>query len=130
MVIPRGFIGKLIRYCKDHNITYEFKDERKRLGSIDFASNIQLKNHQNVATEATRKKDFGVIVAPPGAGKTVIGLSIIAEKRQPALIIVHRKQLAEQWMDRIDTLLGIPRKEFGKTRVFVCKKHQKKVLFA
>ena len=117
VVIPRGFIGKLIRYCKDNNIIYEFKDERKKMGLINFVSNIQLRNHQNVGIEATRKKEFGVIVAPPGSGKTVIGLSVIIEKRQPALIIVHRKQLAEQWMDRIETFLGIPRKEIGRISV-------------
>ena len=60
------------------------------------------------------KKDFGVIVAPPGSGKTVLGLAIIAEKKQPALIIVHRKQLADQWIDRIESFLKIPKTDIGK----------------
>jgi superfamily II DNA or RNA helicase len=55
-----------------------------------------------------------VIVAPPGSGKTVLGLAIIAEKKQPALIIVHRKQLADQWIDRIESFLKIARKDIGK----------------
>jgi superfamily II DNA or RNA helicase len=114
VLIPRGFIGKLLRYCKDNNVTYEFKDERKKIKPLDFTPTIQLRDHQKVANEAALKKDFGVIVAPPGSGKTVVGLSIIAEKRQPALIIVHRKHLAEQWIGRIETFLGIPRKEVGR----------------
>lgn len=114
VLIPRGFIGKLLRYFKDNNIKHQFRDERKKLESLDFTPNIQLRDHQKIAIEAAQKKDFGVIVAPPGSGKTIIGLSIIAEKRQPALIVVHRKQLAEQWMDRIETFLGVPRKDIGK----------------
>ena len=58
--------------------------------------------------QAAQKKEFGVIVAPPGSGKTVMAIKIIAEKQQPALIIVHRKQLLEQWVDRIEAFLGIP----------------------
>jgi superfamily II DNA or RNA helicase len=57
---------------------------------------------------------MGVIVAPPGSGKTVMALKIVAEKQQPALIIVHRKQLAEQWAERIEAFLGIAQKDIGK----------------
>ena len=59
------------------------------------------------------KKDFGVVVAPPGSGKTIVGLKIISDRNQPALIIVHRKQLVEQWIERIETFLGIPKHEIG-----------------
>ncbi|WP_254091998.1 DEAD/DEAH box helicase [Dawidia soli] len=114
LAVPRGFIGKLLRFCKENEFTYEFKDERIKLECAAFTSTIQLRDHQRVAIEATQRKDLGVIVAPPGPGKTIIGLSIVVEKQQPALIIVHRKQLAEQWMDRIETFLGIPRKDIGK----------------
>jgi superfamily II DNA or RNA helicase len=114
LAVPRGFIGKLLRFCKENEFPYEFKDERRKLKSAGFTSTIQLRDHQRVAIEATQRKDLGVIVAPPGSGKTIMGLSIVAEKQQPALIIVHRKQLAEQWMDRIETFLGIPRKDIGK----------------
>lgn len=71
-------------------------------------------DYQEAAVEITAKKDFGIIVAPPGTGKTVIALSIIANKKQPALIIVHRKQLFDQWMERIQTFMGIPRYLIGK----------------
>jgi len=49
---------------------------------------------------------MGVIVAPPGSGKTIVGLSIIAQKKQPVLIIVHRRQLLGQWIQRIQSFLG------------------------
>ncbi len=53
-------------------------------------------------------------MAPPGSGKTIIGLGIIANKKQPALIIVHRKQLFDQWVERIQSFLGIAEPFIGK----------------
>lgn len=114
VIIPRGFIGRLLRFCKEQKIEYDFQDERKKLEPKLFSSTVELREHQKSAIEAVSKKDMGVIVAPPGSGKTIIGLKIIAEKQQPALIIVHRKQLAEQWIERIQTFLGIPKHEIGK----------------
>jgi len=114
VIVPRGFIGKLIRFCQGQNIEYRFNDIRKKLDSVDFQFNAQLREHQQIAIEAVSKKDFGVIVAPPGSGKTIVGLKIISDRKQPALIIVHRKQLVEQWIERIDTFLGIPKHEIGR----------------
>lgn len=113
VIVPRGFIGKLLRFCKEAQIDFQFSDKRKLKQTITFSFNAQLRKHQEEAIEATTKKDFGVIVAPTGSGKTVIGLKIITIKKQPALIIVHRKQLLEQWIERIEAFIGIPKKEIG-----------------
>ena len=112
--IPKGFVGKLIRFCMQNSIDYEFLDQRKKVRNIEIESKIQLLKHQNVPLEVANKKDFGIIVAPPGSGKTIIGLKLIEQKKQPALIITHRKQIAEQWLDRIETFFGIPKREIGK----------------
>lgn len=111
--IPRGFIGKLLRFCKEQNIAFDFQDNRKLKEKIAFSFTTNLRNHQNKVVETVSKKDFGVIVAPPGSGKTIISLKIISEKKQPALIVVHRKQLLEQWQERIQAFLGIPKHEIG-----------------
>jgi superfamily II DNA or RNA helicase len=114
VIVPRGFIGKLIRFCRDNNIDYDFTDNRKKHKTIIYQFNAQLREHQQVVMESISKKDLGVIIAPPGSGKTIVALKIISEKQQPALIIVHRKQLVEQWVERIETFLGIPKREIGK----------------
>ena len=114
VIVPRGFLGKLIRFCNENNILYIFNDKRKKLKNIDFQFNAKLREHQQSAIEIASKKDFGVIVAPPGSGKTIVGLKIISDRSQPALIIVHRKQLVEQWIERIETFLGIPKHEIGR----------------
>ena len=114
VIIPRGFIGKIIRFCREKNIEYNFKDERKKLKEVTFLFNALLREHQQIVIDTIAKKDLGVIVAPPGSGKTIVGLKIIAEKKQPALIVTHRKQIADQWIERIETFLGIPKNEIGK----------------
>ena len=114
VMIPRGFSASLIQFCKKENIPFKIIDKRSKNETIDFESEITLRPHQEIALEKIREKDFGVIVSPPGSGKTVIGLEIIAEKRQPALIIVHRKQLFDQWIERIQSFLKIPKKEIGQ----------------
>ena len=114
VIIPRGFIGKIIRFCRENNIEYNFKDERKKLKEVSFLFNALLREHQQIVIDTIGKKDLGVIVAPPGSGKTIVGLKIIAEKKQPALIVTHRKQIADQWIERIETFLGIPKNEIGK----------------
>jgi superfamily II DNA or RNA helicase len=113
IIIPRGFIGKLLRFCKESKIEFEFQDERKLKSPIPFGFNATLQNHQLNVIKTVSKKDFGVIVAPPGSGKTVIGLKIIVDKVQPSLIIVHRKQLLEQWTERIEAFLSIPKRDIG-----------------
>jgi superfamily II DNA or RNA helicase len=114
VLIPKGFIGKLIGFCNENKVAYEFQDERKKHKEIPFGFNAVLREHQQAAIEAISKKDLGIIVAPPGSGKTMVGLKVIADKKQPALIITHRKQIAEQWMERIQAFLGIPKHEIGK----------------
>ena len=80
---------------------------------MPFRTTIHLREHQKTALLAAGSKDFGIITAPPGSGKTVIGIQIIASKQQPALIVVHRKQLMDQWIESIKAFIGIPGNEIG-----------------
>ncbi|WP_372635712.1 DEAD/DEAH box helicase family protein [Fodinibius sp.] len=114
VIIPRGFLPNLIAYCKERGIPYHIDDQRQKRSPVTYQSSIKLYPHQKKALEPTSKKDFGVIVAPPGSGKTIMGLELIARKKQPALIIVHRKQLFDQWIERVESFLSIPEKEIGK----------------
>jgi superfamily II DNA or RNA helicase len=114
VILPKGFARKLLRFCRDTGIGIDFKDQRAKKESVPFNFQAQLRSYQYPAVEATNKKDMGVIVAPPGSGKTIIGLKIIAETKQPALIVAHRKQLMDQWIERIEAFLGIAKTEIGK----------------
>lgn len=113
IMIPRGFVADLIQFCQEQKLPYKISDERTLLKKITFSSNIKLRGYQSDALETTEEKDFGVIVSPPGSGKTVMGLDLVVRKSQPTLILVHRKQLLDQWVERIQSFLKIPKKEIG-----------------
>lgn len=114
VLLPKGFVAQLVVFCRQEEIEHKIIDIRVLKEDIIFSSNIELFDYQKEILEVTEKKDFGVIVAPPGTGKTIISLEIIHTKKQPALIIVHRKQLFDQWIDRIQSFLGIPKHEIGQ----------------
>jgi superfamily II DNA or RNA helicase len=59
------------------------------------------------------KNECGVLVAPPGAGKTVIGCALICKRKVPTLILVHRKQLADQWKQRLLQFTDLDKKQIG-----------------
>ena len=114
ILLPRGFLNQLITFCKEQNLLYQIIDERKLQTGVNFTPKITLYDYQQAALKEVADREYGVIVAPPGAGKTVLGLKLIAEKSQPALILVHRKQLLDQWIERIQSFLGISKKDIGQ----------------
>lgn len=113
LLIPRGYIRHLIRLCRTQRIPYEIDDQRRELPAIDLRFTGTLQPFQANAAAEMLAKEFGVLCAPTGSGKTVVALYMIAKRRQPALIIVHTKDLAAQWKERIQTFLGLAEEDIG-----------------
>ncbi|MFO7716376.1 DEAD/DEAH box helicase [Desulfosarcina sp.] len=113
MVIPRGYARQLILLLKRENIAYSMNDQRRVLPAVDFTFNGSLKPFQSAAVLEIKKKDFGTLSAPTGSGKTVMGLYLIAQRCQPTVVVVHTKDLAFQWIQRIGQFLGIPADQVG-----------------
>jgi len=111
--IPRGYLRQLILLCRRMGIDHRIEDRRRSLPPVDFAFHGQLRPFQEVALDQMMARDFGTLSSPTGSGKTVMALCMIARRRQPAVIVVHTKDLAAQWMRRIEAFLGIPAAECG-----------------
>ncbi len=114
LILPRGYMGHLIRRCKKEGIEYRLHDHRRSLPLLDFTFAGELKPFQKAAVEALKPKHFATLSAPTGSGKTIMAMAMIADRRQPALIIVHTQDLADQWVKRIETFLNIPEADIGR----------------
>ncbi len=113
LICPRGCAGKLYGLCEQMGENIQVVDERRTLDPVSFTFAGDLRPLQQQAVKDVLGRDHGLLEAGTGAGKTVMGLYIIAQRKQPALIIVHTKELLNQWIDRIETFLGIPKAEIG-----------------
>ena len=113
LVIPRGFTQQLIRILKSISVRYRIDDCRRTLAPVDFTFKGEFRDFQVKAVEAMVSREFGTLAAPTGSGKTVMALNIVAMRRQPALVVVHTRELMEQWIERIETFLEIPAREVG-----------------
>ena len=58
-------------------------------------------------------RDFGTLSSATGSGKTIMALYMIARRRQPTVIVLHTKELAAQWTERIESFLGISQEKVG-----------------
>lgn len=113
LFLPRGFMRGLLLYLHERKLPYQLIDQRSSLPPVIFKSKIKLYNWQEETLGQLLKKDFGVLEAPTGSGKTVMALEAIARRQQKTLVLVHTKELLEQWLERIAEFLSIPKSEIG-----------------
>lgn len=105
--LPRGYVFFLIRFLKHINHPYKIVDETTTLNPIDFEFKGKLRDYQKKAKQKILQYPVGILQAGTGSGKTVTAISIIAERKQPTLILVHTKELLFQWKDRLKEFLNI-----------------------
>lgn len=113
LIVPRGYIRQCMLYFKRLGLPYQLCDQRCTLPEVSYGFSGELKPFQKQAVNKMLEKEFGTLRSPTGSGKTVMALYMIAKRQQPALVVVHLKDLAYQWMNRIETFLNIPANEIG-----------------
>ena len=116
LLLPRGCVGRAMDELEASGVTVRLKDARSDGEEIRVAFNGVLSDDQHAAVAALAKHDIGVLVAPPGAGKTVVATALIATRARSTLILVHRRPLLEQWLSRLSEFLGVEPGSLG-TRV-------------
>jgi superfamily II DNA or RNA helicase/very-short-patch-repair endonuclease len=90
------------------------RDERNPGQRIDVVFTGELRLEQQAAAEAMCAHDTGVLAATTAFGKTVIAAWLIAKRGVNTLVLVHRRQLLEQWVDRLSAFLNIPASAIGR----------------
>lgn len=105
--LPRGFLMELFKILTELKIPHTIINNMTHsIYKYPPIKNIKLRDYQQKAVEATEASQ-GVIISPTGSGKTLIGLEIIRQKKERALIIVHRADLATQWIQEIKKHFGL-----------------------
>ena len=74
----------------------------------------ELRPEQEAAARAMLAHDTGVLSATTAFGKTVVAAWLIAQRGVNTLVLVHRRQLLEQWVERLSAFLGLPPKAIGR----------------
>lgn len=126
--VQLGRLGKFRRYVPQTLCLLEKQgatalaprgmDLRALLGAVDVRVDTQLRpmslelhaelrEYQRTCVEAAAQHHQGYVVAPTGAGKSVIGCALLARAGQRALVVVHTAELLSQWTRTIEKFLGV-----------------------
>ncbi len=112
--LPRGCLDELLELLSDLKITPVVRDERAPGQPLRATFGGELRPEQRVAAEAMLAHETGVLSATTAFGKTVIAAWLIAQRGVNALVLVHRRQLLDQWVERLSTFLDWPVARIGQ----------------
>lgn len=114
LYVPRGLVDDAVKVLDAAGSRLEVDDRRPAAATRPFTFTGELSSAQESAVAELAHHDLGVLVAPTGAGKTVMACALIARLATPTLVLVHTKPLAEQWRQRLGDLLGLQKRDIGQ----------------
>ena len=104
--LPRGCFDDVVTLLDKQSIAITLDDKRKtgsRLKGLKFKG--ELRKDQKKAVSDLVKYDVGVLHAPTAFGKTVTAIGLIHKRKVNTLILVHSRQLLDQWKERLTMFL-------------------------
>jgi len=121
-ILPRGAWSLL-----PDEITYQDKRSKPSMPELNFTLKLDDVDKdpryegQSEAVETMFRQQQGLIIRPPGTGKTQIALAFAARARTRTLILVHTEDILNQWVNFIES--GIPelKGKVGVIRGKTCK---------
>ena len=112
--LPRGCLDEVRESLRALGVSVTVRDERNAGSPLEVSFQGELRPDQQVAADAMRRHDTGVLAASTAFGKTVVAAWLIAQRGVSTLVLVHRRQLLDQWIERLSVFLGIPKKSIGR----------------
>ena len=114
LALPRGCQEELLQVLGELKIETKLIDERATGDPLLLNFQGTLHPEQQLAADQLIKHDIGVLSASTAFGKTVIGAWLIAQRKVNTLVIVHRRQLMDQWVESLQSFLGLGKKDIGQ----------------
>lgn len=111
--LPRGLISKLKSYLSENNVAFSIDDKTYYQKIETKKVKYDLRPDQNIAISNITKSNFGICVAPPGFGKTLIGAKMFELRACNTLIIVNKNMLLDQWRQRFVDYFEYTKKDIG-----------------
>lgn len=107
--IPRGMRLKLFELIGQFGLTAIVEDQRTLIDHVNYddisGAEIKYRPYQAPAIDKLlTASSEGLLVAPPGSGKTVMGLSLIPILMQTTLWLTHTDRLFKQSFERCKAL--------------------------
>jgi superfamily II DNA or RNA helicase/very-short-patch-repair endonuclease len=112
--LPRGCLDDLLQTLSGLNIKTVVQDQRNPGQPLKATFQGELRPEQIVAAQAMLAQDTGVLAATTAFGKTVVAAWLIAKRGVNTLVLVHRRQLQQQWIERLSTFLGMSVRVIGR----------------
>lgn len=112
--LPRGCLEEILTLFTELKIQPLIRDQRVAGTPLDLQFTGTLRPEQETAAAAMLAHETGVLSATTAFGKTVLAAHLIAARGVNTLILVHRQQLLEQWIERLSSFLGLPAKSIGR----------------
>ncbi|YCM43128.1 DEAD/DEAH box helicase family protein [Verrucomicrobiaceae bacterium 227] len=114
LALPRGCWEEIKDLLSELKITPKIDDQRNKGSHLKVTFQGRLRPKQKTAAEAMLAHETGVLAATTAFGKTVLAAWLIAARGVNTLILVHRQQLMDQWVERLQQFLGLEEKEIGR----------------
>jgi len=114
IALPRGCLDEITAFFKSHNVAVQLDDQRFAGNQIEVKFHGQLRSEQQAAASAILASDDGILCAMTAFGKTVIAAWLIVARKVNTLVLVHRRQLLDQWRERLAAFLNLPIKSIGQ----------------
>jgi len=112
--LPRGCLDDVRQALTELGVRSAIRDERHTGDHLDVSFQGELRPDQKSAADAMLAHDTGVLAATTAFGKTVVAAWLIAQRGVSTLVLVHRRQLLDQWIARLSVFLGLPAKSIGR----------------
>lgn len=107
IILPRGCEQKLVSLAGENGCTCLFDDQRNQGEPLRAEFKGELRERQQKAADALLRHENGVLSAPTGFGKTVIGAYLIGKLKMRTLVIVPKTGLVDQWKAKLAQFLDI-----------------------